>query len=43
MCLQRAAASGCDLAYLNPSEGGYRTYASLGFVDALPMRIWVPD
>ncbi|MDX6197385.1 MAG: hypothetical protein QOJ79_536 [Actinomycetota bacterium] len=43
MCLQRAAASGCDLAYLNPSETGYGVYASLGFVDALPMRVWVPD
>ncbi|MDT4942635.1 MAG: hypothetical protein QOJ34_2724 [Pseudonocardiales bacterium] len=43
MCLQHAVASGCDLAYLNPSEIGHRMYASLGFVDALPMRVWVPD
>jgi GNAT superfamily N-acetyltransferase len=43
MCLHRAAAAGCDLAYLNPSEIGYGMYASLGFVDAPPMRIWVPD
>jgi GNAT superfamily N-acetyltransferase len=42
-CLQHAAASGCDLAYLNPSEIGYRIYASLGFVDAPAMRVWVPD
>ena len=43
MCLQRAAANGCDLAYLNPSDVGHRMYASLGFVDAPPMRVWVPD
>jgi GNAT superfamily N-acetyltransferase len=43
MCLQRATTAGCDLAYLNPSEIGYGMYASLGFVDALPMRVWVPD
>jgi GNAT superfamily N-acetyltransferase len=43
LCLQRAAASGCDLAYLNPSDIGYRVYASLGFSDAPPMRVWVPD
>ena len=43
MCMQRAAAAGCDLAYLNPSEIGYGMYASLGFVDAPPMRVWVPD
>jgi GNAT superfamily N-acetyltransferase len=43
MCLKRAAAAGCDLAYLNPSDSGYGVYASLGFVDAPPMRVWVPD
>jgi ribosomal protein S18 acetylase RimI-like enzyme len=43
LCLHGAAAAGCDLAYLNPSEIGYGMYSSLGFVDALPMRIWVPD
>jgi predicted N-acetyltransferase YhbS len=43
MCLRRAATSGCDLAYLNPSEIGYRMYASLGFADAAALRIWVPD
>jgi GNAT superfamily N-acetyltransferase len=42
-CLHRAASAGCDLAYLNPSEIGYGVYASLGFVDAPPMRVWVPD
>jgi GNAT superfamily N-acetyltransferase len=42
-CLQRAAAAGCDLAYLNPSEIGHGVYASLSFVDALPMRVWLPD
>lgn len=41
LCLQRARGAGCDLAYLNPSDLGYGVYASLGFVDALPMRIWV--
>lgn len=41
-CLQRAASYGCDLAYLNPSEIGYGVYASLGFVDAPPMRVWAP-
>jgi GNAT superfamily N-acetyltransferase len=43
LCLQRAAAGGCDLAYLNPSEIGYGVYTSLGFADALPMRVWLPD
>ena len=43
MCLQRAAAAGCDLAYLNPSDLGRGVYAALGFVDALPMRVWLPD
>ncbi|MBK5307270.1 MAG: GNAT family N-acetyltransferase [Frankiaceae bacterium] len=43
MCLDNARGAGCDLAYLNPSELGYAVYASLGFVDATPMRIWVPD
>jgi GNAT superfamily N-acetyltransferase len=43
LCLQRAAALGCDLAYVNPSDIGYGMYASLGFVDALPMRVWVPE
>jgi GNAT superfamily N-acetyltransferase len=43
LCLRRARDEGCDLAYLNPSDLGYGVYASLGFVDALPMRIWVPD
>jgi predicted N-acetyltransferase YhbS len=42
ICLREAAAAACDLAYLNPSEIGYGVYASLGFVDAAPMRIWVP-
>jgi GNAT superfamily N-acetyltransferase len=42
MCLQRAEAAGCDLAYLNPSELGHRMYAGLGFLDAQPMRVWVP-
>jgi GNAT superfamily N-acetyltransferase len=42
-CLQQAARAGCDLAYLNPSDIGYGVYASLGFVDALPLRVWVPD
>ncbi len=43
LCLQQARDAGCDLAYLNPSDIGYRMYASLGFVGAPPMRIWVPD
>jgi GNAT superfamily N-acetyltransferase len=41
-CLQHAATEGCDLAYLNPSPIGYAMYASLGFVEVLPMRVWVP-
>jgi GNAT superfamily N-acetyltransferase len=41
-CLHLAAAEGCDLAYLNPSPMAYDVYASLGFRDALPFRIWVP-
>jgi predicted N-acetyltransferase YhbS len=43
LCLRRARDAGCDLAYLNPSDAGYGVYASLGFVDAAPMRIWLPD
>ena len=43
LCLRRARDAGCDLAYLNPSEVRYGVYASLGFVDALPMRVWIPD
>jgi predicted N-acetyltransferase YhbS len=42
ICLREASAATCDLAYLNPSEIGYGVYASLGFIDAPPMRIWVP-
>jgi len=42
LCLSRARDAGCDLAYLNPSGIGYGVYASLGFVDAPPMRIWLP-
>jgi len=42
LCLRRARDAGCDLAYLNPSDIGYRMYASLGFSDAAPMRIWLP-
>jgi hypothetical protein len=30
----------CDLAFLNPSQLGYGTYARLGFVDAPPWRIY---
>ena len=41
-CLHLAAAQGCDVAYLNPSPMAYDVYASLGFEDALPFRIWVP-
>lgn len=41
--VRRAADEGCDLAYLNPSDLGYGMYASLGFRDALPFRVWVPD
>ena len=41
-CLHLAAAQGCDVAYLNPSPMAYDVYASLGFRDALPFRIWVP-
>ena len=41
-CLQHATAEGCDLAYLNPSPIGYAMYASLGFVETTPMRVWVP-
>jgi GNAT superfamily N-acetyltransferase len=43
LCMRQAAAAGCDLAYLNPSEIGYGMYASLGFTDAPPMRIWLPE
>jgi GNAT superfamily N-acetyltransferase len=42
-CLRLAADAGCDLAYLNPSDIGYGVYARLGFEDAPPLRIWVPD
>ncbi len=31
---------GCDLACLNPSQQGYGVYASLGFADAPPWRIY---
>lgn len=31
---------GCDLAFLNPSDLGYGTYAALGFEDAPPWRIY---
>jgi GNAT superfamily N-acetyltransferase len=41
-CLHLAVAAGCDLAYLNPSPMAHGVYASLGFRDALPFRIWVP-
>ena len=41
--LHEAARRGCDLAYLNPSELGYGVYAALGFTDAPPWRVWVPD
>jgi GNAT superfamily N-acetyltransferase len=37
-----AVADGCDLLYLNPSEEGHGVYASLGFRDAAPWRIWHP-
>ena len=37
-----AAADGCDLLYLNPSDAGYGVYVSLGFRDAPPLRIWHP-
>jgi GNAT superfamily N-acetyltransferase len=43
MSLAHAQQAGCDLAYLNPSDIGYSMYASMGFVDAPPMRVWVPD
>ncbi|MFN2537483.1 MAG: GNAT family N-acetyltransferase [Mycobacteriales bacterium] len=33
---------GCDLAFLNPSELGYRVYAGLGFVDAPGWRVHAP-
>lgn len=42
-CLHLAAAEGCDVAYLNPSPMAYDVYAALGFRDAAPFRIWVPD
>ena len=42
-CLHAAAQAGCDLVYLNPSAMAYGVYAALGFVDAPPFRIWVPD
>jgi predicted N-acetyltransferase YhbS len=38
-----AADAGCDLLYLNPSELGYGVYAQLGFIDASPFHVWVPD
>lgn len=38
-----AADAGCDLLYLNPSDQGRGVYASLGFRDAPPFRIWHPD
>lgn len=40
-CLRLARDAGCDAAYLNPSEMAYSAYASLGFEDALPFRVWV--
>ena len=42
-CLHVAAQAGCDLAYLNPSPMAHGVYAGLGFADAPPLRIWVPD
>ncbi|MCA1713262.1 MAG: GNAT family N-acetyltransferase [Actinobacteria bacterium] len=41
--LRWARGRGCDLAFLNPSEMAYGMYAALGFRDAEPFRIWVPD
>ena len=38
--LQAAANGGCDLAFLNPSPMAHRVYASLGFVDSWPWRVW---
>ncbi|MCU1592585.1 MAG: family N-acetyltransferase [Frankiales bacterium] len=43
LCMHRAVADGCDLAYLNPSQIGHRMYSLLGFADTEPMRIWLPD
>ena len=37
--LHEASARGCDLAYLNPSDLGYGTYARLGFTDAPGWRV----
>jgi GNAT superfamily N-acetyltransferase len=37
--LHEARARGCDLAFLNPSDDGYRLYARLGFTDAPGWRV----
>jgi ribosomal protein S18 acetylase RimI-like enzyme len=38
--LHEGLAKGCDLAFLNPSDLGYGTYARLGFADVAPFRIY---
>ncbi len=38
--LHAAADNGCDLAFLNTSPMAHGVYASLGFVDDLPWRVW---
>lgn len=43
LALERGRDLGCDLAYLNPSLMAYAGYARLGFTDAPPMRVWVPE
>ena len=42
-CLRLAVAAGCDLAFLNPSRMAHGMYGALGFRDALPFRIWIPE
>lgn len=40
--LNEAVRRGCDLACLNPSDLGRGVYASLGFTDVAPWRIYAP-
>lgn len=42
-CLELARDAGCDAVYLNPSAMARGVYAALGFENAAPFRVWVPE